>query len=174
MKDEMRGARPRQRWLSTATLMQIGYLADHLEFIPTLARWHHEEWAYLRPGDSLEAGVERLRAACGRREIPTVVIAFADSMLLGSAMLIAHDMDTRMEWSPWLAGVFVAPNYRRQGIGIELVRRIVQEASALGVGRLYLYTPGVEQFYSRHGWSVVERTNYRGADVVVMSYDCAA
>jgi hypothetical protein len=36
--------------------MQIGYLADHQEFIPTLARWHHEEWAYLRPGDSLEAG----------------------------------------------------------------------------------------------------------------------
>ena len=95
-------------------------------------------------------------------------------MLLGSAMLIAHDMDTRMEWSPWLAGVFVAPDYRRQGIGIELVRRVVQDASALGVRRLYLYTPGVERFYSRHGWSVVERTNYRGADVVVMSYDCAA
>jgi broad specificity phosphatase PhoE len=85
--------------------MQIGYLADHQEFIPTLARWHHEEWAYLRPGDSLEARVKRLRAACGHREIPTVVIAFADSMLLGSAMLIAHDMNTRMEWSPWLAGV---------------------------------------------------------------------
>ena len=64
--------------------MQIGYLADHQEFIPTLARWHHEEWAYLRPGDSFETRVERLRAACGHREIPTVVIAFADSMLLGS------------------------------------------------------------------------------------------
>jgi predicted N-acetyltransferase YhbS len=96
-------------------------------------------------------------------------------VLLGSAMLIAHDMDTRMEWSPWLAGVFVAPDYRQQGIGIELVRRVVQDASALRVRRrLYLYTPGVEQFYSRHGWSVVEPTNYRGADVVVMSYDCAA
>ena len=154
--------------------MQIGYLADHQEFIPTLARWHHEEWAYLRPGDSFETRVKRLRAACGHREIPTVVIAFADSMLLGSAMLIVHDMDTRMEWSPWLAGIFVAPDYRRQGIGIELVRRVVQDAGALGVRRLYLYTPGVEQFYSRHGWSVVERTNYRGADVVVMSYDCAA
>ena len=154
--------------------MQIGYLADHQEFIPTLVRWHHKEWAYLRPGDSLEARVKRLRGACGRREIPTVVIAFADYMLLGSAMLIAHDMDTRMEWSPWLAGVFVAPDYRRQGIGIELVRRIVQDASALGVRQLYLYTPGAEQFYSRHGWSVVERTNYRGADVVVMSYERAA
>jgi N-acetylglutamate synthase-like GNAT family acetyltransferase len=95
-------------------------------------------------------------------------------MLLGSAMLITHDMDTRMEWSPWLAGVFVAPDYHRKGIGIQLVRRIVQDASALGVRRLYLYTPSVEQFNSRHGWSVVERTNYRGADVVVMSYDCAA
>jgi GNAT superfamily N-acetyltransferase len=154
--------------------MQIGYLADHQEFIPTLARWHHEEWGYLRPGDSVEARVERLGAACGRIEIPTVVIAFADSTLLGSAMLVAHEMDTRTEWSPWLAGVFVAPDHRRQGIGIELVRRVVQDASALGVRRLYLYSRRAESFYSRLGWSVVERTNYRRADVVVMSYDYAA
>jgi hypothetical protein len=43
-------------WLSlvvgrTFTLMQIDYLADHQEFIPTLAHWHHCKWAYLRPGD---------------------------------------------------------------------------------------------------------------------------
>jgi GNAT superfamily N-acetyltransferase len=36
-----------------------------------------------------------------------------------------------MEWSPWLAGVFVAPDYHRQGIGIQLVRRIVQDAARL-------------------------------------------
>ena len=40
--------------------------------------------------------------------------------------------------------------------------------------RLYLYTPGTELFYSRLGWSLVERTRYRGTDVVVMSYECAA
>jgi GNAT superfamily N-acetyltransferase len=151
--------------------MQIGYLVDHQDFIPTLADWHHKEWAYLRTGESLESRTARLRGCCRHRDIPTVVIAFTDSTLLGSAMLIAHDMDTRMELSPWLAGVFVASDQRRRGIGAALVRRVIQEASGLGVQRLYLYTPGGEQFYARRGWLVVERTSYRGADVVVMSLD---
>lgn len=151
--------------------MRIDYLVDHPEFIPTLARWHHEEWAYLRPGDSLEARTTRLRAECGREEMPTVFIAFSDGALLGSAMLIAHDMDTRMELTPWLAGVFVATDYRQRGIGSALVGRVVECATTLGVARLYLYTSSAEQMYARLGWLAVERTNYRGVDVTVMSYD---
>ena len=158
----------------TVAPMQIGYLIDHQDFIPGLARWHHDEWAYLRPGSSVEARIARLRSCCGHREIPTVVVSFSDSTLLGSAMLVAHDMDTRMELSPWLAGVFVAPDHRRHGIGAAMVRRVIDDATALGVRRLYLYTPNTEQFYSRLGWSPIERTSYRGVDVVVMSYECAA
>ena len=155
-------------------LMQIGYLADHLGFIPTLAQWHHQEWAYLRPGDSLEARTVRLRECCGHREIPTVVVAFTNHTLLGSAMLISHDMDTRLELSPWLAGVFVALEHRRRGIGVALVRRVIDDATALGVRRLYLYTPNKEHYYARLGWVLVERTSYRRTDVTVMSYDCPA
>ena len=114
--------------------MQIGYLADHQDFIPTLAQWHHCEWAYLRPGDSLEARTARLRGSCGHREIPTVIVSFTGGTLLGSAMLVAHDMDTRMELSPWLAGVFVAPDNRRHGIGAALVRRAVDDAKRLACG----------------------------------------
>lgn len=154
--------------------MQIGYLTDHQQFISTLAHWHHQEWAYLRPGDSVEARIARLRDACGHTEIPTVVIAFNNLKLFGSAMLVAHDMDTRMDLSPWLAGVFVLPEHRQHGIGAALVQRVTDDARALGVQRLYLYTPSTEQFYSRLGWSVVERTGYRGVDVVVMSYDFMA
>jgi len=149
--------------------MQLDYLADHQEFLPTLADWHHQEWGHLRPADSVEARVERLRAESGHKQIPTTVIAFRNSTLLGSAMLIAHDMDTRMELSPWLASVFVAPESRRQGIGAALVRRIVEEAGALGVVRLYLYTTSKQSFYSRLGWSFVERASYHGADVIIMS-----
>ena len=131
----------------TATSMQIGYLADRQQFIPTLVRWHHQEWAYLRPGDSVEARTARLRDACGHTEIPTVVIAFSDFTLFGSAMLVAHDMDTRMDLSPWLAGVFVSLEHRQRGIGAALVQRVVDDARALGVQRLYLYPPSVEKFY---------------------------
>jgi N-acetylglutamate synthase-like GNAT family acetyltransferase len=154
--------------------MQIDYLADYQHFIPILTQWHHREWAYLRPGDSVDARVSRLQGCCGHREIPTDVIAFTDRTLIGSAMLVAHDMDTRMDISPWLAGVFVDPHHRRHGVGAALVQRIIDEATGLGVEQLYLYTPSTEHFNSCLGWSLIEHTSYRGTEVAVMSYQCMA
>ena len=151
--------------------MHIEYLADHPEFISTVAQWHHEEWAYIRPGDTVKARTERLLAECGRGQIPTTFVAFSDGRPLGSAMLIAHDMDTHMDLTPWLGGVYVAPDSRRQGIASALIRHVVQFATGLGIKRLYLFTPDAERLYSRLGWSVLERTSYRGADAVIMSYD---
>ena len=151
--------------------MEIDYLADHPHFIPMLADWHHQEWAYLREGDTVEARLERLRSECGHREIPTTVVAFDGPQLIGSAMIIPQDMDTHPHLTPWLASVFVAPAFRGQGIGATLVRRIMDEARALGVKRFYLYTPSAEDFYARLGWKVLERTTYGGKPAVVMACD---
>ena len=76
-----------------------------------------------------------------------------------------------MELSPWLAGVFVAPDHRGYGVGTAMVRRVIDDAMALGVRRLYLYTPTAQHFYSRLGWSLIEHTSYQGANVAVMSYE---
>jgi GNAT superfamily N-acetyltransferase len=150
--------------------MHIEYLADRPEFIPTLARWHYHEWAYLRPGDSVEARVARLQGWCGRGKIPLTFVAVSDLELLGSASFVKHDMDNRPELTPWLAGVFVAPKHRRKGIGAALVRRILEEATSLHVSKLYLYTVDSTAFYTDLGWSWLEHTVYRGKEVSVMSY----
>jgi N-acetylglutamate synthase-like GNAT family acetyltransferase len=89
---------------------------------------------------------------------------------MGSASLVRHDMDTRPELTPWLAGVFVAPEYRRRGVGAELVRRVMTEAGVQKVQTLYLYTVHSEAFYANLGWSLQERTAYRSQNVVIMTY----
>jgi GNAT superfamily N-acetyltransferase len=142
---------------------------DHPELIPTLARWHHAQWSYLDVGLTAEQRASRLGAHLGRTQIPTTFVALSGKTLIGSASLIAQDMDTRMDLSPWLASVYVAPEHRRQGVGTALVQRVAQEAASLQVVEIYLFTPDKEQFYARRGWSVVERTLYRGYRVVVMS-----
>lgn len=151
--------------------MRIDYLADHERFILPLAEWHHQEWSYLRPDQTLEDRIERLRASCGRREIPTAFIAFDEGGLLGSAILVANDMDSRPDLSPWLAGVFVHSGRRKCGIGSALVKRVMDEAGAIGVSRLYLFTPDASEFYLRLGWKILERTQFRGVDVTVMAVD---
>ena len=159
--------------------MQIDYLVDHRSFIPALARWHHAQWSYLNPGDSVERRIKRLHKHLGAKQIPTTLVAYhmaedGSEIVLGSASLIAQDMDTRPELSPWLASVYVAAEQRRQGIGSSLVRRVTEEATALGIERLHLFTPDQEHFYARLGWSVVERCSYRGYPQVVMALSLAS
>ena len=150
--------------------MTIEYLADHPEFLPILAQWQHGEWGHLRPGDSLEARTTRLRAEGERDRIPLTVVAHENGEALGSASLIQHDMDTRLELSPWLAGVFVGTGHRRHGIGAQLVRRIMAEAARLKVPILYLYTVHSENFYASLGWALQEHATYREQKVAIMTY----
>ncbi len=149
--------------------MEIGYLADHSHFIPTLSKWHHDQWSYLNPSRTIEDRVEELQLSASRQQIPITFVAFSGGVLLGSASLIAHDMDTRLDLSPWLASVYVAPRHRKKGFGSALVKRTVKEAKASAVETLYLFTPDREDFYARLGWSFLERTGYHGENVVIMS-----
>lgn len=149
--------------------MRIEYLADIPTVMPVLAQWHHEQFSHLAPGGSVEACLAGFRTHRGRRQIPTTVVALSGETLLGSASLVARDLPTRPELSPWLASVYVAPEHRRRGTGAALVQRVAQEAKALDVETLYLYTQDKEEFYARLGWSVVEQTDHVGYPVVVMA-----
>jgi predicted N-acetyltransferase YhbS len=153
--------------------VQIELLADRPEFIPKLAEWHFREWAYLRPGDSVANRIRLLYERSGRHELPITFVASSGAELLGSAMLIHHEMDTRPQYTPWLAGVFVAPAERQRGIGRALTQHVISEAAARGLLTVYLFTPTAEAFFSHLGWSIVERTRYRDADVTIMSHQVA-
>ncbi len=146
----------------------IDYLAHHPNAVDTLAEWHHAQWSYLDRDVTLEqrASALRRRKSSG---IPLTVVALAGETVLGSASLIQHDMDTRMDLSPWLASVYVAPDYRRQRIGSALVRRIEHEARTLGYKTLHLFTPDMQSFYETLGWTTLESTMYRGYAQVIMT-----
>ena len=85
------------------------------------------------------------------------------------ARLVYEDMSSRPDLSPWLASVYVIPEYRNRGIGSQLVRTIEEISQKLCVSRLYLFTPDRIKFYVRLGWVVTEKTNYRNQRVVIMS-----
>jgi predicted N-acetyltransferase YhbS len=118
-------------------------------------------------------GTTSAQGTRSRGESKCFFVAVSRQAVLGSASLVAYDMDTRMDLSPWLASVYVATEHRRQGIGTALVRRVVQEAEALGVQALHLYTPDKEPFYACLGWSVIERTTYQSYPQVVMTLPIA-
>ena len=160
--------------MNALSSVRIGYLIDYPDLVDELAGLHFAEWSYLRPDETLAERNHRLRLCCGRSGVPTVLVAVAHGRICGSAMLVAHDMETRPELSPWLAGVYVVPAWRRKGLGAALIQRAVDAATAAGVKTLYLYTPGTEALYARLGCAVIERCKFRGVEVSLMSRHLAA
>ena len=113
--------------------MQIEYLADHMEAAPLLASWHYQEWRSLLPTWSHAEALAELQSHTERLKIPTTFVAWEDNRPLGSASLLKSDLDGREHLSPWIASVFVHPEYRNRGLGRQLVMRAVAEARAIGV-----------------------------------------
>jgi GNAT superfamily N-acetyltransferase len=149
----------------------IEYLADHPEFIPIIGRWHYRQWAPLKPGKSVQTWIAELRELCGKGQIPSAFVAILKSEPVGSALLIATETDHQGRPEPRLASLFVPPEHRKRGIGSALVRRVVEEAGALGVRRLFLITEDAELFYRRLDWSVFERTTHFGCNATILYHD---
>jgi N-acetylglutamate synthase-like GNAT family acetyltransferase len=102
--------------------------------------------------------------------IPLTLIAHNNGTPIGTASLVAHDMKTRLDRTPWLASVYVLPSYRRRGFGAALCRRAVREARRLGYERIYLFTPDKAEFYRARGWKEIERAKYRNQKVTIMTF----
>ena len=151
--------------------MTIEYLADYPDALPILAEWQHREWGHLRPGDTVEARRARLEGWCNRDRIPLTVVALDDGEVLGSASLIPHDMETRMELTPWMAGVFVGEQYRRKRN-----RRRTGPANhgprpGNWTSRFSICIPfTAKNSMPRSAGLCMERTNYREQKVVIMTY----
>jgi GNAT superfamily N-acetyltransferase len=88
---------------------------------------------------------------------------------VGTASLVANDLPSRPDLTPWLASVLVRPQFRGRGYSAPLVRH-VEGAAAASATVLWLYTWSAEQVYARLGWERVglERDTDRNIEVVLM------
>jgi len=153
----------------SSEMVSIAYLADYPQFLPTVANWVYTEWGHHNPLLTLQDFEGTFRTHLARGAIPLTVIALLDDLPAGTASIRVEDMDIHPELSPWLAAVYVPTDHRNKGIGSKLVGAIENIARSLGIGRLYLWTPDKEHFYSQLNWSVIERPVHLHQKVVLMA-----
>lgn len=151
--------------------MQISYLAEHPEFIPTLGQWFFEHYGALLGEKTPDARIAKLRTHVQTDTLPIAWVAHADGQVLGMSALRVHDLDGREDLTPWLGGLFVGRSFRRQGIGAQLVAAVEAKAGVLGIGTLYLFTLDKQAWYSRLGWRVLEPCTWCGQPGSIMLKD---
>jgi GNAT superfamily N-acetyltransferase len=113
-------------------VVQISYLIDYPRYIPQLVQWLFEEWDAILGEKTPDARVKKLNAHMNRDQLPLAWVAHANEQLLGTAALRVHDLEGREDLTPWLAGVFVAPQFRRRGIGAALCATVEEVARSHG------------------------------------------
>lgn len=127
------------------------------EFFETVADRIWQAW-WKRRGHPLDMIRSRLRETMNAEPIPLALVAHDRGAFLGTASLIASDLDERPRLTPWVAAVWVEPNARRHGLGAALVDHASEACFALGFARAHLCARAERTgFYQRRGWTLVER-----------------
>jgi GNAT superfamily N-acetyltransferase len=147
--------------------LRIDYLADHREVIPTLVRWFRGEWREHYGVQTDEDIASDFAASRNRDRMPIAFVAWENGEPRGTAALKTESLTTHRPLKPWLSGFYVAPEYRRRGVGVALVEAVAAKARALDFDRLYAATARAVPFFEHAGWRASERLRYHGEDVTV-------
>jgi GNAT superfamily N-acetyltransferase len=136
--------------------------------LSTCAKWRVEAFS-----DVLEAGVEAeersLQAFTSDQNGQLALVAKLDGILAGTCLLARSELEPCHPVSPWLAGLYVAPEHRRRGVGRVLVATIEDQARQRGNHRLYLYTVSAIKYYERLGWSTIDQIDWKGFATTLMA-----
>lgn len=152
--------------------MQIDYLANWPRLIPELAALLYQEWAdlYLAAGIDQAQLQQVLTERTATDTLPITLVLVKDGELVGAGSIKLTEPGTKEGLSPWLAGIYVKPQYRGLGLGRDIVQALEAKAQQLGVETLYLSADSAVDFYLSLGWQVLERLESLGVrDVALMS-----
>jgi len=133
------------------------------------ARWRANAFSVLQATFEQELRSMELFASDQTRGV--ALVAKTNGEPIGTCLLVESEIEPSHDVSPWLSGLFVIPEHRRQGVGAALVRAIEDQARRRESSRLYLYTSAAVGFYERLGWEVSDRTNWKGFYAALMVRD---
>jgi predicted N-acetyltransferase YhbS len=140
------------------------------EHTRAIAKWLYDEWGHLRPGP-FEERLAKFQACVSETEMPACLVAMEGDAPVGCVILKDHDMEHKNAYAPWLASLFVKPEFRNKGIALRLQKACLQKARELGFDRIYLYSPNKEEYYLKCGWNTVEHTEYLNRKVAIMAQE---
>jgi GNAT superfamily N-acetyltransferase len=145
--------------------------ADCPDLAPLTASWRWDAF-FRHTGTPLDAMVaEANQTAAAASYIPRTFVLLVGAMPVGTVSLAGHDFEGRPDLTPWLAGLFVAPEARRQGHATRLIAHVEQYARNAAIPVLWLYTNTAETLYARAGWHTVETVRDDGRPFALMRRD---
>ena len=146
----------------------ISHLADVPFFLDELAALHAAEWKHLYADWDVEAARAEFLDQKGDGSLPATLVLHEGMELVGSVSVVFGDCPVRPDLDPWLASLYVVPQRRGQGHGLQLVRAAIAFAAAAKAKRLHVFTESAEKLFQRCGFEILERTMLQDVPITVL------
>ncbi len=150
--------------------MNFDYLVNCQEHIPVIAEWFYRQWAHTNPGRTKDQVVEMIDKHLNLDGLPLSFVGLEKGALVGTVLLREFELKGYEQYSPWLSSIYVAPDYRNQGYGQQLVSHCILAAKNKKFDEIFLYAEkDLEQWYAKMGWTTIDRTIHVGVPISIMS-----
>ena len=137
-------------------MITIGFLADYLDTIPTLANWFRAQWPEYHAAMSQEEMEQDFLEDASRDRLPIRLVAFESSELAGTIVLRKNGTEMLPEFQPELGGLYVVESHRNHGIATELIRAGMQVAREQGYNTVFATTVAAAGILERLGWEFIK------------------
>ena len=146
-------------------MITIGFLADHLDTIPTLIKWFRDQWPdYHKEMSQEEMQLDFLEDASHDR-LPIRLVAFESNQLVGTITLRDNGSSMPPEFQPELGGLYVVESHRGHGIATELVRAGMKLALDQGYETVFATNVVAAGILKRLGWEFLKTFVHEGEEL---------
>ena len=144
--------------------LRIELLVDYPEALSILKELFESEWEPYYGKEGPGDAETDIKSSANRVELPIALVAIIGDEVCGTAALKMESVTTYPEYFPWLAGLLVAPSFRRQGIGEQLIVEIEKLAKQLGYREIYVGTgdkSGMSEItLDKRNWKFIDKSDY--------------
>ncbi|MER1957010.1 MAG: GNAT family N-acetyltransferase [Solibacillus sp.] len=136
--------------------MEITTLVKKPSYSKDVAHMIYEEFVVGTTSKMTFADVETFFQHTQFDSFPITFIAIVNETCVGTVSVFQNDYKERPHYTPWLASLYVKPEYREQKIGAQLMTYLLAYVKVLGISEIYLKTENASDYYTKRGWTLVE------------------
>jgi GNAT superfamily N-acetyltransferase len=146
----------------------ISHLADVSFFRDELAALHAAEWKHLYADWDEQTALAEFLNQKADGSLPATLVLHEGTELLGSVSVVFGDCPARPDLDPWLASLYIVPQRRGQGYGLELVQAAIELAAGAEADCLHVFTESAQKLFQRCGFEILEFTMLQGVPISVL------
>lgn len=133
-----------------------------------LAALHAAAWGYLYTDWDSAKALAEFRPQKTDGSLPATLVLRENGQVAGSVSLLYGDCEACTDSDPWLASLYVFPEFRGRGHAGRLIAAAIRFAAKAGVGALHVFTESAADLFRSHGFEAFERTMLHGKPIDIL------